>query len=268
MYSETLNYGLHGLCFSAYVENQKAGDVLHEDQIKRRLNIIAPHTQWIRSFSCTEGNELIPKIAHQKGIKTVVGAWISNDKVRNEKEIEALIALAKSGVVDIAAVGNEVLHRNEISEEELIVYIKRVKEALPNIPVSYVDAYYQFLDRPNLVASCDMLLVNFYPFWEGASIDYATFYLENMLQITEKVANGKKIIITETGWPSKGQTVDEAIPSDINAMKYFITAQKWARTSTIELFHFSSFDESWKAVEEGTVGTSWGIWDKDEKLKF
>ena len=268
LYSEILNNGLHGLCFSPYVENQKAGDILSADQIKRRLDIIAPHTHWIRSFSCTEGNELIPEIARQKGLKTVVGAWISNDKSRNEKEIEALVKLAKLGLVDIAAVGNEVLHRNEISEQELIAYIKRVKEALPNIPISYVDAYYQFLDRPNLISNCDLLLVNFYPFWEGASIDFTTSYLQNMMEVTQNVAQGKKIIISETGWPSKGETVDEAIPSVGNAMKYFVSSQKWAKNNNIELFHFSSFDESWKVIQEGTVGTAWGIWDKNEKLKF
>lgn len=268
LYSEILNNGLHGLCFSPYVENQKAGDILSADQIRRRLDIIAPHTNWIRTFSCTEGNELIPEIAHQKGLKTVVGAWISNDKARNEKEIEALIKLAKSGLVNIAAVGNEVLHRNEISEQELIGYIKRVKEAVPNISVSYVDAYYQFLDKPNLISSCDLLLVNFYPFWEGANVDFTTSYLQNMMEVTKNVAQGKKIIISETGWPSKGETVEEAIPSEINAMKYFVSSQKWAKNNNIELFHFSSFDESWKALQEGTVGTAWGIWDKNEKLKF
>ncbi|GAA4070936.1 hypothetical protein GCM10022389_15200 [Flavobacterium cheonanense] len=268
LYSEILNNGLHGLCFSPYVENQKAGDILSADQIRRRLDIIAPHTNWIRTFSCTEGNELIPEIAHQKGLKTVVGAWISNDKARNEKEIEALIKLAKSGLVDIAAVGNEVLHRNEISEQELIGYIKRVKEAVPNISVSYVDAYYQFLDKPNLISSCDLLLVNFYPFWEGANVDFTTSYLQNMMEVTKNVAQGKKIIISETGWPSKGETVEEAIPSEINAMKYFVSSQKWAKNNNIELFHFSSFDESWKALQEGTVGTAWGIWDKNEKFKF
>ncbi|MEC4004975.1 MFS transporter [Flavobacterium sp. SUN052] len=268
LYSEILNNGLHGLCFSPYVENQKAGDVLTSDQIKRRLDIITKHTNWIRSFSCTEGNELIPEIAHQNGLKTVVGAWISNDKTRNEKEIETLINLAKSGLVDIAVVGNEVLHRNEISEQELIAYIKRVKEALPNTQVGYVDAYYQFLDRPNLIASCDLILVNFYPFWEGANIDYTNSYLQNMLEVTKNIAQGKKIIISETGWPSKGETVEEAIPSEINAMKYFIASQKWAKNNNIELFHFSSFDESWKITQEGTVGTAWGIWDKNEKLKF
>lgn len=268
LFSETLNNGLHGLCFSAYVDNQKVGDILSESQIKRRIDIIAPYSKWVRSFSCTEGNELIPEIAKQKGLKTIVGAWISNDKARNEKEIDALVALAKSGLVDIAVVGNEVLHRNEISEQELVTYINRVKVALPNIPVSYVDAYYQFLDRPNLISTCDVLLVNFYPFWEGASIDYATTYLQNMYEVTKNIGQGKKIIISETGWPSKGETVDEAIPTEVNAMKYFISSQEWAKNNNIELFHFSSFDEPWKVVQEGTVGTAWGIWDENEKLKF
>lgn len=268
LYSETLSKGLHGLCFSPYIEGQDVGDILSANQIKRRLDIISPHTNWIRSFSCTEGNELIPEIAHQKGLKTVVGAWISNDRNRNEKEIQALIQLAKAGLVDIATVGNEVLHRNEISEQELIGYIKRVKEAIPNIPVSYVDAYYQFLDKPNLVANCDVLLVNFYPFWEGANSDYSLAYLKNMMEVTQAVAMGKKVIIAETGWPSKGENVEEAIPSEQNAMKYFITTQEWAKNNAIELFYFSSFDESWKVKQEGTVGAAWGIWDKDEKLKF
>lgn len=267
-YAEILNEGLHGLSFSPYIEGQQAGDILSSEQIKRRLDIIAPHTKWIRSFSCTEGNELIPEIAHQKGLKTMVGAWISNDRNRNEKEIENLIKLAKAGLVDIAAVGNEVLHRNEISEQELIGYLRRVKEAIPSIPVGYVDAYYQFLDRPELVSTCDVLLVNFYPFWEGANSDYALSYLQNMLEITQSVANGKKIIITETGWPSKGERVEEAVPSEINAMHYFIAAQEWANNNAIELFYFSSFDESWKVKQEGAVGAAWGIWDKNEKLKF
>jgi len=266
-FSTVLNNGLHGLCFSPYVEGQNVADVLSSEQINRRLEIIKPHTKWIRTFSCTNGNELIPEIANQKGIKTVVGAWISNDLNRNEKEIQSLIALAKAGLVDVAAVGNEVLHRDEISEQQIISYLKRVKDAVPNIPVGYVDAYYQFLDRPNLVSNCDVLLVNFYPFWEGASIEHTVSYLQNMLELTQAISNGKKIIITETGWPSKGETIEQAIPSQINAMKYFVASQDWAKNNNLELFHFSSFDESWKVTQEGTIGTAWGIWDENEKLK-
>jgi glycoside/pentoside/hexuronide:cation symporter, GPH family len=268
-FSEILNNGLHGLCFSPYVEGQEIGAILSENQIRRRLDVISSKTKWIRSFSCTDGNELIPEIAKQKGLKTLVGAWISNDKEKNTKEIKSLIALATAGKVDIAAIGNEVLHRGEISEEELLHYIKMVRDALPDsIPVGYVDAYYQYLDRPALVDACDVILTNCYPFWEGADNSYALSYLNRMMELTKQVSNGKKVIVTETGWPSIGGKVEAAEPSKLNAMKYFIGVQEWAKTQNIELFYFSSFDESWKEKQEGEVGTSWGIWDKNEKLKY
>lgn len=268
-FSAILNNGIHGLCFSPYAEGQEVGDTLTETQIRKRIDIIATHTKWVRSFSCTEGNELIPAIAHEKGLKTLVGAWISNDKERNEREIQKLIHLAKAGVVDIAAVGNEVLHRNEISEQELLQYIIRVRQALPNsISVGYVDAYYQFLNRPALTDACDIILANCYPFWEGANNTYAISYIDNMIQLTQNVAKGKKVIVTETGWPTTGQKVEAAEPSMLNAMKYFIAVQEWAKNKNIELFYFSSFDETWKIKDEGAVGARWGIWDKDEKLKY
>ena len=186
MFANTLNKTLNGLCFSPYIEGQVAGDILTESQIRKRMDVISSYTKTVRSFACTEGNEMIPKIAKEKGLKTIVGAWISNDKERNEKEIAALIALAKSGVVDIAAVGNEVLLRNDISEQELLAYITRVKEALKGLEISVgcVDTYYEFSQRPNLVAISDVILANCYPFWEGSSIEESLTDLRQMHAIT------------------------------------------------------------------------------------
>ena len=268
LFKQSLQNGLHGICFSPYLEGQNIGDTLSEAQIEQRMKIVAPYTKWIRSFSCTDGNELIPKIAQKSGLKTMVGAWIGHDKAKNEQEIEALIREAKNGHVDIAVVGNEVLLNNELSEEELLGYIQRVKEALPNIPIGYVDAYFQFHERPKLVEACDLILANCYPFWEGCDINYASNYLKQMYTITKNASKGKPVIITETGWPNKGETTKGAKPTPENAMKYFINASNWANEEDIKLFYFSSFDESWKVHHEGDVGQRWGIWDKNEKLKY
>jgi GPH family glycoside/pentoside/hexuronide:cation symporter len=268
LFKQSLQNGLHGICFSPYLEGQNIGDVLSEEQIRKRMEVIAPFTKWVRSFSCTEGNEFIPRVAHEKGRKTMVGAWIGQDKVQNEKEIEALINLALEGFVDVAVVGNEVLMRNELSEEEVISYINRVKKALPDIPVGYVDAYYQFYERPQIVEACDLILANCYPFWEGCDIDQSSQYLRQMYAVTKEAAQGKPVIITETGWPDKGKNTKGARPSEINAMKYFIQSNEWVRQEDIELFYFSSFDESWKVHHEGDVGERWGLWDKYENLKY
>ncbi|MEM6769908.1 MAG: MFS transporter [Bacteroidota bacterium] len=258
-----------GLCFSPYLEGQDTDDVLTEAQIRHRISIIQPYTRNLRSFSCTGGNELTPEIAKAYDLNTMVGAWISGDKARNEREIAALVELAKAGKVNIATVGNEVLLRNELSVAEIIGYLKQVRAMLPaDVPVGYVDAYYQFLDHPELVDHCDVILINCYPFWEGASIDAALGYLDHMYNLVSGIAKGKEVIIAETGWPSKGQAVEAAEPTAANATKYFINVQQWASEKAVKVFYFSSFDETWKVQQEGEVGSRWGLWDKDELLKY
>ncbi len=265
---KVLEGGMHGLCFSPYMEGQKPGDQISEEQIRRRMEIIKPYTQWIRSFSCTEGNEAIPRIAKEMGIKTMVGAWLGDDPKINKQEVENLIVLANEGYVDIAAVGNEVMLRGDLTEDELLSTIHRVKESIPDIPVAYVDAYYEFAERPRITEACDIILANCYPFWEGCDMDYSLLYMKDMYQRALRAANGKKVIISETGWPEKGTSLEGACPSYENALKYFMNTQKWAEEDNIEVFYFSSFDESWKVGAEGDVGAYWGLWDKDEQLKF
>ncbi|MEM7102711.1 MAG: glycosyl hydrolase family 17 protein [Bacteroidota bacterium] len=268
MVRDILEDGLHGICFSAYEEGQEPGTILTEEQIRRRMAIIAPHIKWVRSFSCIEGNELIPKIAKEFGLKTLVGAWLGDDKELIEEEIAGLIKLTNEGYVDIAAVGNEVMYRKEMSEEELVQYIKRVKAAIPDTPVGYVDAYYEFSVRPAITEVCDVILSNCYPYWEGSHVDYALIHAKQMYLSAKSAGWGKKVIVTETGWPSQGTGLDDAQPSWINSARYFINMQEWSKKEGIEMFYFTSFDESWKVGDEGDVGAYWGIWDKDEKLKF
>ncbi len=265
---EILEDGMHGLCFSPYEEGQNPGDQISEEQIRRRMEIIQPYTKWIRSFSCTEGNEEIPRIAKEFGIKTMVGAWLGDDPEINRNEVENLIQIANQGYVDIAAVGNEVMLRGDLNEDELLDFLQQVKDGVKDVPVAYVDAYYEFAERPRIADACDIILANCYPFWEGCDLDYSLLYIKDMYQRALKAGKGKKVIISETGWPSQGTSLEGAYPSFENYLKYFMNMQKWAVEDDVEIFYFSSFDESWKVGAEGDVGAYWGLWDKDEKLKF
>jgi glucan 1,3-beta-glucosidase len=268
LFAEILANGVHGFCFSLYEDGQKPGDIISEEQVRRRMKILQPHMKWVRSFSCTEGNEFIPKVAKELGIKTLVGAWLGNDDEINQREIEGLIQLAKDGYVDIAAVGNEVMYRKDLTEDELIAFIKHVKAELPGIPVGYVDAYYEFSHRPAITELCDVILCNCYPFWEGCPFENSLDYMKQMYYQAKAAGNGKEVIITETGWPSMGENLKGAVPSEKSARDYFINTQLWSANDSIPTFYFSSFDESWKVGAEGTVGAYWGIWDKHERLKF
>jgi glucan 1,3-beta-glucosidase len=259
---------IHGIAYSPYMDGQEPGDEISEAQIEERLKIIQPYTHWVRTFSCTDGNQQIPGIAKQHSLKTMVGVCLSDDKEKNEIELSNGIDLARQGHVDILAVGNEVLLREELTEKELIEYIVRAKQAVPQLNVSYVDAYFLFEEHPALVDACDVLLINCYPFWEKCPVEYSLLYMKDMYHRAVRVANGKKVIISETGWPSVGDAYGGSVPSYENAMQYFINTYQWAEQDDIEIFYFSSFDEAWKIGDEGDVGAYWGLWDKDGNFKY
>jgi exo-beta-1,3-glucanase (GH17 family) len=259
---------IHGLSFSPYIEGQGPGTVLEEAQIRERLAIIAPYTKWIRSFSCTEGHELIPAIAREYGLKTMVGIWLDDDLEHNELELENAIRVAGEGHVDIMAVGNEVLLRGDLTEDQLLEYMQRAKDGAPNVDVGYVDAYFEFVDHPRVTEACDVLLANCYPFWEGCPAEHALLYMKDMYRRVSSVANGKRVIISESGWPNIGTAEGAAVPSLENAIKYFVDTCRWTEDEGIEIFYFSSFDESWKVGAEGDVGAYWGLWDKSGNPKY
>ena len=260
--------GIHGISFSPYVAGQGPGTVIEEAQIHERMEIICPHVRWLRSFSCTDGNELIPEIAHSLGLRTMVGVWLDGDRGKNEEELANAIEVARAGHADILAVGNEVLLRGDLSEDELIEYIQRAQRAVDRTPVGYVDAYFEFADHPRVTDACDVILANCYPFWEGCAADYALLYMKEMYRRAVTAAKGKKVIISETGWPDVGTATGAAVPSRANAIRYFLNTCQWAEEEDIEVFYFSSFDEDWKTDDEGDVGAYWGLWNKDGELKY
>jgi exo-beta-1,3-glucanase (GH17 family) len=265
---EALRKGIHGLCFSPYREGQAPGVAVSAAQIRARLEIIHPHARWVRSFSCTDGHEQTPAIAHSLGLKTLVGAWLGTDAAINEREIASAIELARAGHIDLLAIGNEVLLREDLTEDALIDYLMRVRRALPGIPVGYVDAYYLFELHPRVTAACDVLFTNCYPFWEGCPRDQAIAYMQSMHARTLAVAGGKPVIISETGWPQTGTSFYGALPSVAGAMRYFLDTMRWAEQDGVDVFYFSAFDEAWKADVEGDVGGCWGLWDRHGRSKY
>ena len=267
-FSATLQRGVHGLCFSPYLEGQQPGDQISEVQIRERLQIIRPHTGWVRSFSCTDGHEQTPRVAHELGFKTLVGAWLGTDAKINEAELQGVIEVARAGHADIVAVGNEVLLREDMSEDELLACMQRVKDALPGVQVGYVDAYYLFEKHPRITAACDVVMTNCYPFWEGCPREQALAYMQTMVARTRAAAPGKRVVISETGWPDQGSAFHGSVPSREGAMQYFVDCCRWAEEDGIEIFYFAAFDEAWKVGAEGDVGAFWGLWDKDGVLKF
>ena len=113
-----LDSGMHGIGFSAYEEGQEPGDELSREQVERRMAILKPHVKWVRSFSCCQGNDLIPTVAKDMGLKTLVGDVLKlsdapnfilvNDPYALSIAVQGLKRLA-ADLTEIVWVGNSAL---------------------------------------------------------------------------------------------------------------------------------------------------------------
>src|SRR3979490_3037112 len=70
-----------------------ADSVADSNKVRAGLRNLSRLTRPGRLYSSTEGNELVPPIAAEFGMKVTVGAWIDKDSNRNNREIEAAINL-------------------------------------------------------------------------------------------------------------------------------------------------------------------------------
>jgi len=260
---------IFGLNFSPYKDRQSPnlGSVIDERQLFERMKIIQPYTKWVRTYGCLNGLEKSGSVAHGLGLKIALGAWIGSDSNANAHEIKNLVSVAKAGEADMLIVGSEVLLRDDLSEADLISYINRIKQEVPELIVSYADVYSVLLFHPNVIDAVDVVLVNYYPYLDGIRLDLATAALNSQHERLLAAANGKKVMVSETGWPTKGNQIGQAVPSTKNAALYFLNFVSWADINSVEYFYFEAFDEKWKIYDEGPQGAHWGVWDKNGNLK-
>jgi len=260
---------VHGLNFGPFIggKNPNWGSTVSEEELTQLMGVIRPYTSWIRTFGCGAGLDKAGAIAHGMGLKAACGAWLSSDLAANDREVAALIALAKLGQADMLIVGSEVLQRNDLSEGQLMGYINAVRAAVPGAIVTTADTYGQLIAHPAVVAACDIVMANYYPWWESVSIENAISALDTAHWQMVAAAGGKEVYVSETGWPSGGATNGPAVPSPENASRYFHEFVAWASLHNVKYFYFEAFDELWKASYEGTHGAYWGIWDAELRMK-
>jgi hypothetical protein len=202
------------------------------------------------------------------GLKVAAGAWIGGNLAQNDVEIANLIQAANAGQVDVAIVGSEALLRNDVSESQLVSYMRQVRQAIPQtIPVTTADTYGTLLAHQPVIDASDIVFGNFYPYWEGISIDTAMISLVQRYERLVAAAGNRRVVVSETGWPSAGNAVGAAIPSPANAAEYLSQFASWASSNNIPCFYFEAFDEDWKAAQEGPQGAHWGLWDASGVVK-
>jgi exo-beta-1,3-glucanase (GH17 family) len=256
---------LDGFDFGPYIakgQDPNRGTQLTEAEAARLVARVAPYTRSIRTYGCGGGLEHAGRLAHGHGLKAVVGAWLGRDPAANEAQLTCLIGQARAGHVDVTVVGSETLYRGDLTEAQLLASVARVKQAVPpGIQVSTTDVYGQWLARPQLVNAVDSVYVNIFPYWEGIRADRALAALDARYRQVVAAAGGKRVTVSESGWPDCGQTIGEAVPSPANPSAYVLSFVSWARSTGTPYLYFEAYPEPYKAAYEGPQGACWGVLD-------
>jgi exo-beta-1,3-glucanase (GH17 family) len=254
---------LAGLCFSPYTEGTPATDAAPATA-DRLLGIVAPYTKSIRTFGSLGTSAETASAARAMGLEVAVGTDIETDPVRNNEQVAGLAALASAGKVDLAIIGEESLFFNFTDEQGLIDYINRVKQT--GVTTTTSETWGELIGHPRVIAACDVVVANMFPYWENVGVSSSIKYLESSYKKMKKAAGSKEVII-ETGWPSAGADHGAAVANPANAAYYLRAFTSWARSKNVRYFYFEAFDEPWKVAHEGEVGGHWGIWDTGGRMK-
>ncbi|HVX99067.1 MAG TPA: glycosyltransferase [Pseudorhodoplanes sp.] len=248
-------------------EHPDSGTQATLSKIRDDLKVLAPYTRAVRTYSSTGGVELVAGVAHEFGLRAMIGAWIDKNENRNEREIRSVIDIAKRhSNIDGIVVGNETIFRGEQTTEELIKKIQRVKRET-QVPVTTGEIWHAWIDHPELVSAVDFIAAHVLPYWEGIPADKAfdqVIYAYNLLRQTYP---GKRIVIAEFGWPSAGYNRRDANPGRLEQAQVIREFLSRAEAMGIDYNIIEAFDQPWK-TNEGGVGPYWGLFDASKHPKF
>ncbi|MCP3469694.1 glycosyltransferase [Bradyrhizobium sp. CCGUVB1N3] len=258
---------LPSLSYTPFEPGHVVDPTVDSEKIRADMKKLSTLTRAIRSYSATEGNELVPPIAAEFGLKVTVGAWIDKDEDRNEREIKAAIDLARknSNVIGIV-VGNEVIFRGEQKVEDLIDKIKKVKSAV-RVPVTTGEIWNIWRDNPDLASSVDFIAAHVLPYWENFRSDQAVDQAVDRYNLLRNLFPGKRIVIAEFGWPSAGYNLRNADPGPFQQALTLRNFVSRAEAMGMDYNIVEAIDQPWKFFEGG-VGPYWGILNASREPKF
>jgi len=246
----------------------------------------APAAKIVRGYAaadCKFAENALPA-AKKKSFKVMLGIWPDVEESFNN-DLNAIVGVAKTyqDTIYAVTVGSETMYRGNFTGATLKDKIVAVKSKLPSgVKVGTADSWNKFADGTGdaLIGTADILLINAFAFWQGASRDNATkVYLEDMfLAIThiESKAGNKmpEVWNGETGWPTaEGTDFDAAKGGLDNAAHFYKTGFCSLIDWGFNAFYFEAFDEPWKPASIGDNGkaadeTTWGAFTSDRKQKF
>jgi exo-beta-1,3-glucanase (GH17 family)/cellulose synthase/poly-beta-1,6-N-acetylglucosamine synthase-like glycosyltransferase len=260
---------INGVSYSPFQKDQSPLEKKYPTglNIDSDMRLLKDKVSSVRIYSSTDGSQLVPQYAKRYNLAVTAGAWLSKNHENNEKEIENLIQLVKSNDnIERVIVGNEAILRDDLSIDELISYIKRVKKEV-NVPVSAAETWDVWLKHRELAQNVDFIAIHVLPIWENIPTEKAVDYVMSRYNEIKRIFPEKHVLLAEVGWPS-AKSKYNILPGLINQATFVREMLSVASKHSLDYFVIEAIDQPWKIYTEGVVGPNWGLFDKNRIMKF
>lgn len=160
------------------------------------------------------------------------------------------------------SIGNELVNGGEATTSQVGEYISTGRSALEAAgytgPVVSVDTFIAVINNPDLCNYSDYMAVNAHAYFDKytAAADAGPWVLEQIQRVWTACDGKKNVVITESGWPSKGDTYGVAVPSKENQAAAIASIKETCGSDTIL---FTAYNDYWKSDGEYGVEKYWGI---------
>jgi exo-beta-1,3-glucanase (GH17 family) len=200
--------------------------------------------------------------ASTKGIKLFAGLLtITNVAADLASMIQQLNGHFDSTITTIS-IGNELVDMGRASAADVVAALTLARGILSEAgytgSVVTVDTFNALIAHPELCRASDYCAANAHSYFDG-TIEPAgagAWVQKQVQRIGDAAGGGKKVVITESGWPHGGNANGVAVPSPENQAK---AMQSIRDAFGKDLFLFCAFDDKWKADGAWGVEKFWGI---------
>jgi len=245
------------------------GEFPSSEQIDADLALLAGDVSGVRTYTVQSTMTEVPGLAAEHGLHVTLGAWINDQAEFNAAELDRLVRTYRDnpGPIVRVIIGNEAVHREEQTAEQMIGHIRSVRHAVA-APLSIAEPWHIWLDHPELVDAVDFIAVHLLPYWEGVALEHAGDYVFQRYRQLQTAYPGKPIVITEIGWPSHGRTLHDAVATPANQARFLRRFLAAAEREDLSYYVMEAFDQPWKSTLEGQAGAHWGIFNANREAKF
>ena len=247
-----------GVTYSPYNSDHSCKSA---DQVANDLKDISEF-EVIRLYG-TDCDQVAKVIRATKGGVGIFAGIFQIDKVQDEVETLASAVNGKWDVIHAVSVGNELVNSKAASADKVSSAIASARSALKakgySGPVVTVDTMMAYQDHPELCEASDFCAINCHAFFDGnVTPDGAGQFVAQWAEKISRKAGGKRTVVTESGWPTKGSSNKNAVPGKAEHQQ---AIQSLKQSFKQDLILYTLFDDLWKSDRGDTHGAEkyWGL---------